>query len=299
MNPTCAANVVSLICHSVFRECKQVQDKVNGIPFWLPSLLCRSECEQHWETWNTCLDNLEQDQKAKVHFDKQMLNLVFTFVPRFLRDQIREEDIYGPFRLLECDSPGTTNALSLFDEDYWTATFWGQFPANSGNIFEIAVAKTNYNSQISWLFPPNMETTFLYPEVSSKYTLPDGSTTDVACFVPGEAKETPKIECPFPFVNPVAKDHLESCIQPCPVQAYSKEEYTLMWVISNGVGLIGFLLNLFMACTMMIGGQHHISKQPHSLKFCVFAGCLFGLVGTIPSLALKYDLPCECETEEW
>jgi hypothetical protein len=72
-----------------------------------------------------------------------------------------------------------------------------------------------------------METTFLYPEVSFKYTLPDGTTTDVKCFIPGEAKEIPKIECPFPFVNPIAEGHAESCIQPCPVQAYTDEEHTM------------------------------------------------------------------------
>jgi hypothetical protein len=98
----------------------------------------------------------------------------------------------------------------------------------------------------------------------------------------------------------VAEDNLESCVQPCPVQAYTDEEYTFMWGLSNGVGLVGFGLNLFMACTWVIaGGRKHLSAQPYQLKFGVFAGLLFGIVATLPSLALKYDLPCECATEEW
>ncbi len=58
MNPTCAANVASLLCHSAFREWKQFKHKVNGSPIWLPSLFCRSECKQHWETWLTDLDSI-------------------------------------------------------------------------------------------------------------------------------------------------------------------------------------------------------------------------------------------------
>ena len=82
--------------------------------------------------------------------------------------------------------------------------------------------------------------------MSTLYTLPDSTTREVACFVPGEITEIPQIECPHPFVNPLAIDHVESCIQPCPVQAYTDEEYTLMWGLSMGVGLVGFALNFFM-----------------------------------------------------
>jgi hypothetical protein len=74
----------------------------------------------------------------------------------------------------------------------------------------------------------------------------DGATHEVACFVPGAVAEIPQVECPHPFVNPLAMDHVESCIQPCPVQAYNDGEYTFMWGLSMGVGLVGFALNLFM-----------------------------------------------------
>ncbi len=37
--------------------------------------------------------------------------------------------------------------------------------------------------------------------------------------------------------------------QPCPVAAYSDEEYGRMWVGSNAVGLIGFVLNVYMCIT--------------------------------------------------
>jgi hypothetical protein len=72
-----------------------------------------------------------------------------------------------------------------------------------------------------------------------------------------------------------------------------------MWGFANGIGLVGFFLNSFMALTWLLGGKRCLSGQPFQLKFCVFAGILYGVVATFPSLMLKYDLPCECETEEW
>ena len=47
LNPTCASNAISLLCHTFFKECKAVEDATTGTPLWLPSLLCRSECDRH------------------------------------------------------------------------------------------------------------------------------------------------------------------------------------------------------------------------------------------------------------
>jgi hypothetical protein len=148
-------------------------------------------------------------------------------------------------------------------------------------------------------FPADASTEFLYPETSTTYTHADGTTHEVACFIPGEAAEVPTVDCPPPFINPISETHVESCIQPCPVQAYTDNEYTLMWGVSNGIGLVGFGLNVFMASTWMMGGKAYMSGQPFQLKACVLMGILYGMVATLPSLVMKYDLPCECETEEW
>ena len=90
MNPTCAANVISLFCRTAFKECKQTVDPSTGSERLLPSLLCRSECERHWETWNTCLANLEKDPDAKGNFGKQMQDLVRQLV------LIIERSLYAP-----------------------------------------------------------------------------------------------------------------------------------------------------------------------------------------------------------
>jgi hypothetical protein len=299
MNPVCASNVLSLVCHSWFKDCAQVEDQSSGAQMWVPSLLCRSECEKYWETWTACLSSLEADSGAKSSFDTQMqalsdaVNLAASIIFKDEHYAKVAKDTLSPFRLLECDAPGGDPDKNWGEE---SAIAWvlGQWSARDS-----AGSWTNKWNAVSLYFPTNMDTSFLYPVTSSVYTHDDGTNFDVPCFVPGEAKEIPKIQCPFPFVNPLAVDHISSCIQPCPSQAYTDAEYTLMWMISGGIGLAGMFLNLFMAFTWMIGGKKYFSDQPYQLKFCVFAGLLFAAVETLPSLALKYDLPCGCETEEW
>jgi hypothetical protein len=93
MNPTCAANVVSLLCHAVFKECQQVvpvtpptaasADNIDSETtelLWLPSLLCRSECDRHLAIWNECVNEISEDPEAKKSFDTQMLALVNMFM---------------------------------------------------------------------------------------------------------------------------------------------------------------------------------------------------------------------------
>jgi hypothetical protein len=80
MNPTCASNVMSLMCHSWFKECRQVDGGSTANRRWLPSLPCRSECDKHMQTWKMCLDDLglENDPVAKITFKTQMLAMVFS-----------------------------------------------------------------------------------------------------------------------------------------------------------------------------------------------------------------------------
>jgi hypothetical protein len=71
MNSACASNVVALLCHTAFRECRPAE---NGA--WIPSLLCRSECDQHVNIWNECLQDLEAEPDVYRSFSSQMDNLV-------------------------------------------------------------------------------------------------------------------------------------------------------------------------------------------------------------------------------
>ena len=72
MNSRCASNVAAYWCRTNFRQCQLVGD------MWVPSLMCRSECEQHWESWSECLDALKADPDARASFDRQMVELADT-----------------------------------------------------------------------------------------------------------------------------------------------------------------------------------------------------------------------------
>jgi hypothetical protein len=78
MNSKCASNVLSLVCHAWFKECKPVDGGFNENQMLLPSLLCRSECHKHWEAWNVCLNDLDldNDPAAKSAFETQMMAVV-------------------------------------------------------------------------------------------------------------------------------------------------------------------------------------------------------------------------------
>jgi hypothetical protein len=59
MDAKCAANVMEMICHSWFRECREVDEPLTGRRVKVPSLLCRSECENHLSIWNECVTNIQ------------------------------------------------------------------------------------------------------------------------------------------------------------------------------------------------------------------------------------------------
>jgi len=138
----------------------------------------------------------------------------------------------------------------------------------------------------------------LFPEEFSTYKTYDGVEYDVQCFVPGAEVVIEKVECPGDFVNPQDENHVKSCIKPCPVNAYTDDEYTIMWLLYVIVGMIGFVLNAFMVLTWTMAGKKVAKAVPLQLKCCTGIGLLFGVVETIPVMVLHYDLPCTCETEE-
>jgi hypothetical protein len=76
LNPSCSANVMTLLCRSWFKECVQVEDTSTAAQIWLPSMMCRSECDRHLDAWNKCLASLDEDPDAKKNFETQMMEVV-------------------------------------------------------------------------------------------------------------------------------------------------------------------------------------------------------------------------------
>jgi hypothetical protein len=65
-------NVVSAMCNSGYKECQQVDDTVTGEKRWVPTLMCRSACEERFSAWEGMLilaTTLMNDTAFYFHMD--------------------------------------------------------------------------------------------------------------------------------------------------------------------------------------------------------------------------------------
>jgi hypothetical protein len=60
LSSSCTSNLMSWICSSFFRECKEGTNTKD----FFPSLMCRSECKRHRLIWDECLADLSKDATA-------------------------------------------------------------------------------------------------------------------------------------------------------------------------------------------------------------------------------------------
>jgi hypothetical protein len=132
-------------------------------------------------------------------------------------------------------------------------------------------------------FPLGMSKNELFPQLSSEYTDPaTGVLYTVPCYIPAtEADTKDTTVCPFPFVRPIGDDHPRNCIQPCPVPAYSDDQYTQMWVLSSAVAVAGLILNLFLVATWVLSGRKQFGRTRFQLRSCVAGGLVYALVRLI------------------
>ena len=148
-------------------------------------------------------------------------------------------------------------------------------------------------------YPSGLSTDAMFAEVSSQYVDPTtGISYTVPCYIPGAEAKVNEIVCPEPFVAPLFEKTPQNCIQPCPVPAYTEEEYTTMWTVSSAVGACGFALNVFMAATWWIGGKRYFKAIPFQLKACVIGGVVYGRVCIlcVPQLLfLTFDMSSSCD----
>eukprot|EP00398_MALV-I-01_sp_L67-1_P000699 gene699-605_t len=303
MNEECSANVVEFMCHSFFKECKEVEveDPLRASAnVFLPSLLCKTECERHKAMWDLCMAKIQTNLDDKKIFDSNMATMsekVYGELSWFFVGE-REPPLpagpdgaRSPFDLLDCDAKagGTWNEIP--HEEVVASWIFGRIPQNQFGLglFNLGV--------LGWYFPRFMTSEMLYPEISSTYTGPDGVSHDVPCTIPGEA-DVFKTTCPDPFVDSVLPETNRRCVYACPVHQFSLEDYTTMWTVFVSIGMCSFILNVFMVCTWKLSGRRAFDALPFQLKACVFLGLLYGLVETIPTAILKFDLPCANETVE-
>ena len=306
MNEKCAANVLELICHSMFKECKEVDvsdpHTGEGSSILLPSLLCKDECERHKTMWDDCVANIQKDSAVKELFNSNMadmaeimsdLHLVFTGaeLPK------GADGTRSPFTLIDCDAKAGGVSNEIPAEDVAASWILGRIPQTDFLFINWYSYNVHNWGMLGWAFPRFMSSDKLYPEVSSIYTGPDGVSHEVPCSSPaqGDGFET---KCPDLFVKSILPESNKGCVYACPVNQFTLDEYTTMWTVFVTIGMCSFFLNMFMVCTWKLAGRYEFDAMPFQLKACVFFGLLYGFVETIPSLIRKYDLPCIHDTVE-
>jgi hypothetical protein len=107
MSTKCAQNVISFLCHTWFKPCREVT-LANGETVWGPSLTCRSDCEDFHSLWDECVAEIENDKIAKARFDSAMLQM---------RNAVRNEKLEKstvPFRPYSCDTDADSDKVLIF-----------------------------------------------------------------------------------------------------------------------------------------------------------------------------------------
>ena len=156
----------------------------------------------------------------------------------------------APFAPFDCDVTGGVKE-DILDEDFIRAYFMGRWPDSEKREVPIDNA----------FFPRNMAKSELYPEESSVYTFPDGSTHDVACSN-RFSLEGDSIECPGRFVPSTKTDSNAACVMTCPISAFTNEEYNAMWL---GVVVPGFPLPLLRLALLVCHSSANLSWSSEAL----------------------------------
>ncbi len=197
---------------------------------------------------------------------------------------VAPEQVLQQMAFPECDV--SADADSIKPSETVSALLFGRTP----NHAPYSVTQL----QNSLFFPRGMATDALFPSVSSVYTDPDsGILYESPCYTPNAEAVVKSEVCPFPFLPPMT-DELRgkrNCIKPCPVQAYSEDEYHDMWIVSIAPACVGLLFNSYMTLTWYIGGKKNFGDVSFYLKMCVGCGMLYGFIDTVPVLVLGEDLP--------
>jgi hypothetical protein len=168
MRPSCASNVMAIVCRSWFKECVQVVDASDAArgEIKLPALLCQSECQPHLDTWNSCVSEIETDAAALANFEEVILGVLdgvelastIYFGETLPRGQ--PGNIRSPFRLPDCNATGG-DADAIPGEDSALAWLFGQWPSHR------SLGGTYSDDVASMWWPAGMNPVLIYVFLNS------------------------------------------------------------------------------------------------------------------------------------
>jgi hypothetical protein len=241
--------------------------------------------------FHRALASIAKDPESKSKFDEQMMksaeNLLNVIQNTWLKGAdwwpiIAPEQVLHQWTFPECDVSADPDSIE--PSETVNAFLFGRTPNYAPyNVTHI---------QHSWFFPRGMVTDVLFPSTSSVYTDPHtGILYESPCYTPNAEAVVESVVCPSPFLPPMTDEWRGNCIKPCPVQAYSEDEYHGMWIISSAPACVGLLFNIYMTLTWYNGGKQNFERVPFYLKMCVGCGMLYGFIDTVPVLVLGEELP--------
>jgi hypothetical protein len=314
MTATCAQNVNALICQTFFKPCTEVTTSIfiNSFPatetVLVPQLMCRSSCETHLETWETCLADMDEEARAAFDtimghgegYQKSSFERIGDRVLRMEggpRDFLYEQtglngQEYADFKLLQCSVEGGLDAEDVKEGEGMIDQLLGRIRPEDPRAFDF----------------PYETRQDLYPSEYSSIDV-NGKTYEVPCFesVALEAQTCDSIG----FCSELAEDGFvctqegdgNQCVKSCPLDIFDDDEYNVQWALFVIPLALGFGLNNFLAATWALEGRKNFAKVNAQLKACVAFGLAYGIVG-LPVLFLgKGIVPCgdpeECWTAEW
>jgi hypothetical protein len=242
---------------------------------------------------SSCLAIFAEDSESKANFDEQMMKSAETYLSVIQNNLFKGQDWWptvAPEQSLqqitfpECDVSADPESIEP-SETVNTLLFGG-----TPNYALYSVTQL----QFSFFFPRGMAADALFPTTSSVYTDPDtGILYESPCYTLNAEAVVESVVCPTPFLSPMTDEWRgkANCIKPCPVQAYSDDEYHDMWIISSAPACVGLLFNMYMTLTWCIGGKKKLLCVPFYLKMCVGCGMLYGFIDTVPVFVLGEELP--------
>jgi hypothetical protein len=128
-------------------------------------------------------------------------------------------------------------------------------------------------------------------------SLPDGSK--VACSSNDKEYVAAELQCPTGFEQfygeAVGYDSEQNCVFPCLSFLFTSEQIDLQFSVYVSMGFLAIITNLLLVVSYASAGKKarkNGSVLPFFVVQCAVLGLVFSMIDTLPTAALKLDLPC-------
>jgi hypothetical protein len=118
--------------------------------------------------------------------------------------------------------------------------------------------------------------------------LPDGGM--IACASNDKEYVASVANCPPGFFAYTGDETEDLCVFPCLSFLFTAEQIDAQFDAYIGTGYVGLVTNAFLLLFFMVSKKKQ--ALPGFVVLCACIGLLYSIIDTIPTSALKFDLPC-------